>query len=372
MLSLKEVREAGAAVRHVVLGPLSVEHLGHLVADALHRTPAEVLPLARLLRDKTAGNPFFAIQFLMRLEEERFITFDVEAAAWRWDLPKIEAMGLTDNVVDLLVEKLKRLPVSLQGTLELAACLGNRIDLPTLAVVSDRTEEETRRSLLESVNEGLMLSNGDSFQFLHDRVQQAGYSLIEDAQRSDMHLRIGRLLLIHTMPEDVDDRVFEIVNHLNLGVTGIVDAAEKRCLAELNLEAGKKAKASSAWQSAARFLSLGIEQLASDSWATDYELTYALHLELAGCEYLNLRYVEAERLMRLLLDKCESKTAKAEIYRMKLALHQTKGSGARRPTPGSRGSASTASTCRRTLLGRRSKPSTKRSRGTSPAARSSR
>ncbi len=325
MLTLKEVQDAGPAVGHVVLGPLSVEHLGHLVADALHRSPEEVLPLARLLRDKTAGNPFFAIQFLMRLEEERLIAFDVEAAAWGWDLTKIEAKGFTDNVVDLLVEKLKRLPEALQGTLELAACLGNRIDLQTLAVVSDRTEEETRQSLLESVNEGLMLSNGDSFQFLHDRVQQAGYSLIEGAQRSNMHLRIGRLLLIHTLPESMDDRVFEIVNHLNLGVAGIIDAAERRILAELNLEAGKKAKASSAWQSAARFLSLGIEQLAADSWGADYELTYALHLELAGCEYLNARYAEAERLMQLLLDKGESKTAKAEVYCMKLALHQTKG-----------------------------------------------
>ncbi|MFS8065285.1 MAG: sensor histidine kinase, partial [Byssovorax sp.] len=325
MLTLDEVKKAGAAVRQVVLGALSVEHLGHLVADALHRTPPEVAPLARLLQDKTAGNPFFAIQFLMRLEEERLIAFDATAAAWCWDLAKIEVEGFTDNVVDLLVEKLKRLPVGTQGTLELAACLGNRIDLQTLAMVSDRTEEETRQSLLASVNEGLMLSNGDSFQFLHDRVQQAGYSLIQDERRSDVHLRIGRLLLMHTMPESIDERVFEIVNQLNLGVAGITDAAERRRLAELNLEAGKKAKASSAWQSAARFLSLGIEQLTADSWASDYDLTYALHLELSGCEYLNARYAEAERLMRLLLDRCEITTAKAEIYRMKVALHLTKG-----------------------------------------------
>ncbi len=297
---------------------------GRLVASALHKRPEEVVPLARLLHDKTAGNPFFAIQFLTRLHQEKLISFDASAAAFRWDLAKIEAKGFTDNVVDLLIERLKQLPQAAQRTIELAACLGNQFDLHTLAIISDRTEDEARQSLWELVKEGLLLSDGDSYQFLHDRVQQAGYSLIEGDQRSAVHLRIGRLLLAHTPQESVGEHIFEIVNQLNLGASGITDADEKCRLAALNLKAGRRAKASSAWQPAARLLSLGLEQLGPKSWETDHDLTYALHFELAESEYLSARHEDAERLMRLLLDKGESKTCKAQIYRMKVDLHCTR------------------------------------------------
>nr|WP_275976800.1 AAA family ATPase [Polyangium aurulentum] len=325
MLALDDLRKSGASVRSIVLGPLSAEHLGRLVAGALHQRPDEVAPLACLVLEKTAGNPFFAIQFLMRLHQEQLITHDVQAAAFRWDLAKIQAKRFTDNVVDLLVDRLKQLPPETQETVELAACLGSQIDVHTLAIISNRTEAETRARLWGSVSEGLMLADGDTYHFLHDRVQQAGYSLVEDGARAALHLRIGRLLLAHTPPESIGERIFEIVGQLNLGAACITDAAEKRRLAELNLQAGRRAKASSAWQSAARFLAQGIEQLPPDAWAADHGLSYALHFELAESEHLSARYEEAERLIGILLDRCGGKLDRASIHRLEVELHFGKG-----------------------------------------------
>ncbi|WP_437668508.1 AAA family ATPase [Sorangium sp. So ce131] len=325
MLALDDARKAGAEVRSIVLGPLSAEHLGRLVAGALHERPEEAAPLARLVQEKTAGNPFFAIQFLMRLHHEQLITYDAHAAAWRWDLARIQDKRFTDNVVELLIDRLKLLPQETQEIIELAACLGDQAELHTLAALSGRTEAETRRRLWESVKEGFLLSDGDTYQFLHDRVRQAGYSLIDAEARGALHLRIGRALLAHTPPGSVGERVFEVVSQLNLGAAGITDPAERRRLAELNLEAGKRAKASAAWQAAARFLSLGIEQLGEHSWQTDHDLAVALHAELAESEQLCARYEEAERLLLLLLDRCESRIDKASVYRMKVELHFSKG-----------------------------------------------
>ncbi|KYF77136.1 hypothetical protein BE17_26975 [Sorangium cellulosum] len=328
MLALDDARKAGAALRSIVLGPLSAEHLCHLVAGALRARLEDAAPLARLLLEKTAGNPFFAIQFLMQLHHEQLIAYDVQASTWRWDLSKIQEKRFTDNVVDLLLERLRLLPQETQGVIELAACLGNRVDLHTLAMLADRTEPETQRRLWDAVKEGFLLSDGDTYQFLHDRVQQAAYALIDVEARSAVHLKIGRQLLARTresVGESVGERVFEIVNQLNLGARGIGDPAEKRRLAALNLQAGKKAKASAAWQAASRLLSLGIGQLAEDAWEADHDLAHALYSELAECELLSARYEEAERLLLLLLDRCDGKIDRASVYRMKVDLHFSKG-----------------------------------------------
>src|SRR5262249_20895213 len=198
MRKLEAIRQAGVRVQELVLTPLAREDLGRLMADALYCEPERAAPLAQLVHEKTVGNPFFAIQFITALAEEKLLTFDHGAGRWSWDLNHIHAKAYTDNVVDLMVGKLNRLPVETQNALQPLACLGNRVDFAMLRVVYEESNEEMHGRLWEAVRAGLIVRSEDSYRFLHDRVQEAAYSLIPEESRAEAHLRIGTLLAAHT------------------------------------------------------------------------------------------------------------------------------------------------------------------------------
>ncbi|WP_158502033.1 AAA family ATPase [Vitiosangium sp. GDMCC 1.1324] len=324
MLTLSNIRQAGAVVNELVLSPLSVEHLNLLVADTLHQEPRQTWPLARLIHEKTQGNPFFATQFLTMIYQEGLVEFDRTAAAWRWDITHIQAKSYTDNVVALLVERLKRLPVSTRNVLMLAASVGERIEAWLLAVIRDKPEEEIHQEMWEAVREGLMLRTGNSYRFLHDRVQQAAYSLIPDNERSEVHLRSGRLLLAHLSPAEVEERVFDVADQLNLGASAIVSPEEKERMAGLNLLAGRKAKASTAYRSAVNYLSAGVTLLTGSCWEDQYTLAYALHEELAECQFFSGGTEEAEHLFNRVIERARTRVDKAAAYRVLIELHVTK------------------------------------------------
>ncbi|WP_257463510.1 AAA family ATPase [Archangium lipolyticum] len=324
MLTLSELRQAGAAVNERVLSPLSVEHLNLLIADTLHQEPRHTYTLAQLIQEKTQGNPFFATQFLTMIYQEGLIEFDRTEAAWRWDINQIRTKRYTDNVVELLVERLKRLPDSTRNALMLAASVGERIETRLLAVIRDMPEEELHREMWEAVREGLMLRMGESYQFLHDRVQQAAYSLLPEDQRSEVHLRSGRLLLSHLPPAEVEERVFAVVDQLNRGASAVVSPEEKERLASLNLLAGRKAKASTAYRSAVKYLSAGVTLLTRGCWEEQYALAYALHEELAECEYLSGGTEEAARLFTRVIERARTRVDKATAYCGLINLHVTK------------------------------------------------
>ena len=181
------------------------------------RAEAPLIPLAQLIHEKTGGNPFFAIQFIAELEEEGLLRFEPSAAAWRWDLDRIHAKGYTDNVVDLMVGKLSRLPECDAGALKQLACLGNSADFELLRTVYEDSNEDMHDQLWEAVRAGLIFRSENSYRFLHDRVQEAAYSLIPEQQRAQTHLRIGRILMESTPQEQLEEAIFEIVNQLNRG-----------------------------------------------------------------------------------------------------------------------------------------------------------
>ncbi|WP_437902817.1 AAA family ATPase [Sorangium sp. So ce327] len=331
-LTLAEVPKRGATVGDIVLEPLSAAHAGALVAEAVHAPEAHVEPLSRLVYEKTGGNPFFVLQFLIALHEEGLITFDADEGAWRWDIAAIRDKGFTDNVVELMAGKLERLSVPTRDALKLAACLGGSVDLDTLAVVARRPADALREALEEAVREGLLLRRDSAYRFLHDRVQQAATSLIPPGQLAEMHLGIGRLLLKARRAEEPDETLFDVVGHLNRGAALLRSQAERDELAALNLRAGRKAKAAAAYQSAAALFAAGMGLLAQDPrerWETRYDLAYPLSLERAHAAYATGSFEEAERLLDELMERARTKIERAAVVELAIALHVTRGQCAR-------------------------------------------
>ena len=286
MRKLTAIRSSGAKVSEIKLGPLNPGHVGQLIADALGCATTSAAPLSELVHAKTSGNPFFVLQFLYALTDEGFLAFDHGAQRWSWDLGRIHAKGYADNVVDLMVGKLARLPDEAQRALQQLACLGNVADITTLAVVLGSSEDEVHAALWEAVRLELVERLPGAYRFGHDRVQEAAYSLIPKQQRAAAHLRIGRLLVARTPPQSREEVIFEIVNQFNRGAALITAREEREQLAELNLLAGKLAKASTAYASALTYLTAGAALLPDGSSARRAELTFALELHRAECEFL--------------------------------------------------------------------------------------
>src|SRR6266403_55194 len=322
MLKLEAIRQAGALVQEIILAPLAREDLGRLITDSLHCEPERATPLAELVHEKTAGNPFFAIQFISALAEEALLTFDHGEARWSWDLNRIQAKGYTDNVVDLMVGKLNRLPVETQKALQQLACLGNVAQISTLSIVHGR-EEGVHSDLWEAVRLELIVRLEGVYRFVHDRVQEAAYSLIPADLRAAAHLRIGRLLAAHTLPEKREEAIFAIVNQLNRGAALITGRDEREQLAELNLIAGKRATASTAYASALTYLVAGAALLAEDSWERRHELTFALELNRAECEFLTGALTEAEQRLTALSARAATTVERASVTCLRADLYTT-------------------------------------------------
>jgi PAS domain S-box-containing protein len=313
MRKLDAIRRAGAQMQEIRLEPLARDDLGQLIADALHGESERSAPLVQLVQEKTAGNPFFVIQFLQTLAEEGLLAFDHDAARWCWDLERIHAKSYTDNVVDLLAGKLSRLPVETQQTLQQMAYLGDTAEITMLSSVLQITEEQLHAALWPAVRQELVERLEGSYKFVHDRVQEAAYSLTPETMRAAVHLRIGRLLAAQTVPEKREGAIFEIVNQMNRGAALITSRDEREQLAELNLIAGKRAKASTAYASALTYLDLGATLLAEDGWERRRALIFALELNRAECEFLTGHLSIAEERLAALSNRATTTVERAIV-----------------------------------------------------------
>jgi PAS domain S-box-containing protein len=318
---LESIRKAGARVQDIVLAPLGLGDVGRLVADTLHCEPERVRPLAQLVQEKTGGNPFFAIQFFTALAEEGLLAFDPATRDWQWDINRIRAKSYTDNVVDLMTGKLKRLAATTQDALKHLACLGNAAEVATLALVHGQTEETMHTALRAAVRAGLILEQGGTCKFLHDRIQQAAYFLIPDEQRADIHLCIGRAQLASMTAEDLAEHLFDVASQLNRGAERLLDRDEKARVAAIDLNAGRKAKASAAYASARAYFSAGAVLLDETDWNSQYALTFSLWLERAECELLSGNFEAAKQLIADLLQRARSKIDRAAVYRLEVQFH---------------------------------------------------
>lgn len=319
--SLDAINDAGANVQQFILAPLASEHIAHLISDALRCDSKRAAPLAQLIHAKTAGNPFFVIQFLHALAREGLVHFDHDTGCWYWDLDRIHVKGHTDNVVDLMNAKLTRLPAGTQNALQQLACLGNIADITTLSIVLERSEQQVHAALWEPVRQELIEHQAGAYRFVHDRVQEAAYSLIADDQRAALHLQTGRQLLAQTPPEKRENAIFEIVNQLNRGAALITSRDEREQLAELNLTASLRARASAAYVSSLNYAAAGAALLADGCWERRQQLAFALELQRAECEFVTGSVVEAEQRLSELTTRTTNLTDHAVVARRRMDLY---------------------------------------------------
>jgi PAS domain S-box-containing protein len=319
---LAAIRGSRSKVSEIKLRPLGLRQVAQLVADTVHATPEDTEPLAELVHAKTSGNPFFVIQFLHALAEEGLLVFDHQDTRWTWDVDRIHAKGYTDNVADLMVAKLARLPARTQRALRDLACLGAAADAAKLAIASfGAPEDKVDADLWEAVRAELIERLPHAYKFTHDRVQEAAYSLIPAEDRAATHLRIGRLLAAHIPPEDRDEAIFDIVNQLNAGATLIISQHERDQLAEFNLIAGQRAKSSAAYVSALNYLAAGARLFSDDIWKRRHQLVFRLERDRAECEFLVGALAESERRLANLAGRAENAVERAAVACLRLDLY---------------------------------------------------
>ncbi|RCJ37022.1 serine/threonine protein kinase [Nostoc minutum NIES-26] len=337
MLILHEIEKTNFIVTKIICQALKITDVYQLITDTLKCDLETAKPLAELIFNKTGGNPFFLTQLLKFIYQENLLVFDFNIGRWQWEIEQIQEVGITDNVVELMIGKIQKLQDNTQNSLKLAACIGNRFNLEILSVINEKSRKDTADELWQALVAGLIIPLDNSYKlpqlleqvddlivdykFLHDRVQQAAYALIPDEQKKEVHLKIGRLLLKSLEQNSLDENIFDIVNQLNIGAELIVSQEEKYNLAQLNLMAGCKAKDSAAYESAVKFFKLGLEMLAEASWEEHYQLTLALHVETVEAEYLNTNFEQAEALFESVIQNSKTILDTVKVYEKKIQFY---------------------------------------------------
>ena len=349
--TLEKIRESGANLNNITVQPLTINHVSQLIAETLHESAAtrRIQSFSELLFSKTQGNPFFLTQLLKTLASENLLNYEASSDRWQWDIEAIQAIGITDlNIVELIARNIEKLPEATQKALKLAACIGNTFNLDILAIVNEESELVTGAQLWPALQAGLILplseaykiplvfveSESESVQlqdvkvdykFLHDRVQQSAYSLIPETEKKSTHFKIGQLLLQNTTPEERKNNIFALVNQLNFGIETTTEElpllatqSDKNLLAELNLVAGQKAKASAAFEAAVNYFNLSLGLLAADSWQSDYDLTLPIYVETVEAEYLNANCARAEQLLEIVLQEAKTLLDRVKVYEVKI------------------------------------------------------
>jgi len=337
--ALDDLSSADVSISCVKLSALEPGDVADLLRDALQCEAEQITPLAALVFQKTDGNPFFISQFLSFLQRDGLIEFDYRAGRWIWDLRRISARGITEDVLELMSRKFVRLPALTKEALKSASCMGSRFDLARLALVTGATEEAIADALWAAEHEGLILQidaadprppvveitaappkTAVTFQFLHDRVQQAAYALIPPEARQALRLKIGRMLLTGLSLEERQAAPFEVLDNLNAGAALMTAPTEHEEIARLNLAAGRRARDSAAYDAALGYFRSGMDVLAPSAWRERYELAFDLHLECFECAYVTGHMDDANQLFLQVLANAKTRIDKSKAYYTKILL----------------------------------------------------
>ncbi|WP_322046382.1 AAA family ATPase [Paraburkholderia sp. J67] len=318
---VEAMRAGRVRVHDVLLAPLGVHDVAGLVRDATHSDRQRTAPLAQILFDKTGGNPFFVVQFLQVLADEGFLTFDKARREWACNAQQIAQSAFPDSVVDLMVDKLGRLPDSTRRALVDFACLGTTVSNAVLARVSGQSREAIDAALADAAAQGIVYRQAEGYAFVHDRIQEAAYALIAEADRAGTHLRIGTLLDGGDGDPEVERNIFEIVNQFNRAIHVIEGVEVRTRVASLNLRAGRRARASAAYGSALAYLTLGSDLIGAGAWQTHYAEKFSFELLRAECEFLTGNAASAEERLRDLAARAANVPHKAAVAFLRVTLH---------------------------------------------------
>ncbi|RKD90222.1 trifunctional serine/threonine-protein kinase/ATP-binding protein/sensor histidine kinase [Mangrovibacterium diazotrophicum] len=345
MITLRQMQDSALRIKKISLQPLKLETTCLIIADSFGMKKDQALELGNHVYQKTKGNPFFIHSFLKTLYDKKLVHRD-ESNNWVWSQKKIDKLGYTENVVDLMTEGFSTLPDETREVLKYAAVLGSTFPLSELARSTEKSISLVYGVLTPAVKEGFLTTGNKrfrlmalsarhytpelekeltsqnlSFSFSHDKVQQAAYNLIAADEMAGVHLRIGRLLLQNKSDSDIEENIFELLNHFVISKHLLEDDEEKKRITELCLIAGRKAKDSTSYGLAVNFLRAGRGMLGKYSWANDYELTFQLLFELGTCEYLNENPDEAEELFKEILGYARTNFEKLNVYYMHSSLY---------------------------------------------------
>jgi len=326
---LRRLEAQKRIVNYHRLEPLNSLHVNEIVTDTIKNDSIEVGALAREINHRTQGNPFFVNEFITSLYDNKLLTYNHESAEWQWLLEEVQRLGVTENVADLVVSRIQKLPDDSLHALKLASCIGAEFDLETLSVIADQSPQLQLDALQLAIQWRLISPKDETlkfmpldiqsypknrqlrFMFLHDRIQQTAYSLIGDDEKEKTHLMIGRRLLDAGFPRE--QVLFAIVDHLNIGAALIDSKEDQVQLAQLNYTAGQKAQQSAAFQSAFEYYECGTDALGEHDWETDNELLGDLYSAKAEAIYLTGDYEACEVYSAEILSNSNSIACKTQV-----------------------------------------------------------
>ncbi|MCB9779192.1 MAG: AAA family ATPase [Alphaproteobacteria bacterium] len=343
--ALAQLREGGVPITSLAPAPLGIDHVRAYLVDALHQRDEALDELAATCLARTGGNPFFLAQYVGLLERSGALRFDQAEGRWRWDPAAIAALGFTDNVLSLMAEAIRGLPEDSRRAVRVASLLGAEVTLPGLAEVVGTDEAALRAALRPAQEAGLVIQvgeaadaevgggEGERYAFVHDRVQQAAYGMLEEEERAALHLVAGQAL--RARHPDLEDReeLFEVVGHL-LGARALHDAAARLDLARLSAAAGRRAREQAAWDAARHFLSAALDLLGPDPFAVDAELAHQVHRDAGVAAYLAQDYDGSDRHVDALLAHAERVLDRVAALEIRMAAQLARNQSAEAITTG--------------------------------------
>ncbi|MBI1307514.1 MAG: AAA family ATPase [Bacteroidetes bacterium] len=335
-LKLNEIEKAGKTFDELHLDNLSSDHVSQLLADTFNTPIEEISELSEIVYNKTKGNPFFTVQFLHAIYEEDLIRFNWDKSKtqkkpeWEFDLEAIHSKLVSNNLVELLVNKILELPETTVRLLKTAACIGNSFRLNELSFIENYNADDLAVQLEPALDEGFIFYKNINqihrvregmdveYKFSHDRIQHAFYSLIPEEVQQKTHYEIGKIMLGSLSGQEVEKQIFQLVFHLNFGAKTLTDSAAKRRLAELNLMAAHEAKKIIAYDSAYLYAKTSSDLMGEEIWKQDFDFALRIGHEMNDCTFLTQSAEEAERYFDYLMNHMPDNQHRAELYLLKI------------------------------------------------------
>jgi len=301
LLFNEQIKKTDIKINILKLKNLKDNDIAELLSDTFHCNIKNIKELSSVIRIKTDGNPFFIKEFIKSLYQNKLIYFKNK---WLWDIEKIKNMKVTDNVIDLMSQKIKKLPESSLKYIKLASCIGNEFKIDIITNIYNKNNHEVLTEIKLFIKEGMLIKTQNNLKFLHDRIREAAYSIINENEKKELHYKIGNYFLkLYNLGNK--NLIFIITNQLNIAVN-LLNEKEKYLLIDFNLKSGKKAKESSAFESASKYFKSAISIMPKNAWEKKYDVIINLYIELSESEYLARNYKSAEKYFNIIINKTKN------------------------------------------------------------------